>query len=197
VGWRTADVVGSSLGGQIALELARRGRARTVLAISPAGMWTRRESMWEKALLKLVRALSHAPSPDLALRLVPVRVAVAGTMLGRPWRADPARLAEDTRLLRDAPAYEATIRELHRRHPEGLEEVRCPVLVAWGTRDRLTLPRQAKRWVAAIPGAELRWLPRLGHLPMLEEPELIADMIHDFARRSAAPNRSEGPPSGG
>jgi pimeloyl-ACP methyl ester carboxylesterase len=189
VGWQAPHVAGNSLGGQIALELGRRGRARTVVAISPAGMWTRRENLWGQAVLEATRALSYVPRPDLALRLLPVRVAVAGVLLGRPWRASPDQLAEDARLLRRSTAYRQTRREVHRRRPEGLEDIRCPVLIAWGTRDRLTLPRQAQRWVAAIPGAELRWLKALGHLPMLEEPELVARMIRDFATKRPTSDR--------
>jgi pimeloyl-ACP methyl ester carboxylesterase len=185
LGWETAHVAGNSLGGQIALELARRGRARTVVAISPAGMWSRAENLWGRAVLRIVRTLSHAPRPDLALRFLPARLAVAGTMLGHPRRADPDELAETTLLLRRSPAFHATRHEIHSRRPEGLEEVRCPVLIAWGTRDRLTLPRQAQRWVDAVPGAELRWLPGLGHLAMLDDPEAVARTISDFVRRPA------------
>src|SRR5829696_383391 len=188
LGWEAPYVAGNSLGGQIALELARRGRARTVVAVSPAGMWTPRESLWGRSVLRLMRTLSFAPRPDLALRLAPVRLVVAGGVLGRPWRADPGELAEATLFVRKSSAFGATSREVHRRHPEGLGEIRAPVLVVWGTRDRLTLPRQATRWVAAIPGAELRWLPGLGHLPMLEDPELVAHTIRDFiARAGGAP----------
>ena len=190
LGWDAPHVAGNSLGGQIALELARRGRARTVVAVSPAGMWTPRESLWGRSVLRLMRTLSFAPRPDLALRLAPVRLVVAGGVLGRPWRADPGELAEATLFVRKSSAFGATSREVHRRHPEGLGEIRAPVLVVWGTRDRLTLPRQATRWVDAIPGAELRWLPGLGHLPMLEDPELVAHTIRDFiagAGRTPAP----------
>jgi pimeloyl-ACP methyl ester carboxylesterase len=38
-GWDTAHLVGSSLGGWTAMELARRGRGRSVVAFSPAGGW--------------------------------------------------------------------------------------------------------------------------------------------------------------
>ena len=41
LGWDTAHIVGNSLGGWVAFELERRGRARTVTGIAPAGGWTR------------------------------------------------------------------------------------------------------------------------------------------------------------
>jgi pimeloyl-ACP methyl ester carboxylesterase len=192
LGWEAPHVAGNSLGGQLALELGRRGRARTAVAISPAGLWRGWENVWGRTALRATRALSFAPRPEFALRLAPVRVVTAGVMLGRPWRADPDELAEHVRRLRQATAFDTTRREIHRRRPEGLEEVRCPVLIVWGTRDRLTLPRQAERWVAAVPGAELRWLRDLGHLPMLEDPELVARIIADFLQRAA--ERAESTP---
>ena len=38
-GFETAHIVGNSLGGYVALQLAARGRARTVVALAPAGGW--------------------------------------------------------------------------------------------------------------------------------------------------------------
>ena len=188
LGWEAPHAVGNSLGGQLALELARRGRARTVVAISPAGLWSGLENLWGRAVLRLTRLASFAPRPELALHILPVRALAAAPMLGKPWRADPDVLAEAARRVRDSTAFDATRHEIHRRPPVGLGEIRVPVLIAWGTRDRLTLPRQAQRWVDAIPGAELRWLPGLGHLPTLEDPVLVARTIREFVDR-AAPGR--------
>ena len=39
LGWPTAHIVGNSLGGWVAFEMMRRGRARTLTAIAPAGGW--------------------------------------------------------------------------------------------------------------------------------------------------------------
>ena len=50
LGWETAHIVGNSLGGWVAFELERRGRARTVTGIAPAGGWTR----WTPAKFEVV-----------------------------------------------------------------------------------------------------------------------------------------------
>ncbi len=46
LGWADAHVAGNSLGGWVALELAKAGRTRSVCALSPAGWWNRRERAW-------------------------------------------------------------------------------------------------------------------------------------------------------
>ena len=185
-GWDRPHVAGSSLGGWIALELARRGRVASVVAISPAGMWTRRESLYAQALLKLTRLLASAPAPERALGLWPVRVASGAIVFGRPARGKPAELAEMARLLVGSEAFDRARELAHATQPKGLNEISVPTLIAWGTRDRLLLPRQARRFVREIPGAELRWLDGLGHLAMQDDPELVARTIAEWIRQSPA-----------
>ena len=50
LGWETAHIVGNSLGGWVAFELERRGRARSVTGIAPAGGWTR----WSLAKFEVI-----------------------------------------------------------------------------------------------------------------------------------------------
>ena len=68
----------------------------------------------------------------------------------------------------------------------GLNAIRCPVLVLWGTRDVVLLPRQGRRFERLIPGAELRYLKGLGHVPMSDDPELLAGQIRQWRERHAA-----------
>ncbi|RST15918.1 alpha/beta fold hydrolase [Streptomyces sp. WAC05374] len=56
-----------------------------------------------------------------------------------------------------------------------------PVTVAWGTRDRLLPPWQAARVKAVIPGARLVPLPRCGHVPMADDPGLVARVLREAA----------------
>jgi pimeloyl-ACP methyl ester carboxylesterase len=55
------------------------------------------------------------------------------------------------------------------------------VLVLWGTKDVILLPRQGRRFERLIPNCELRYLKGLGHVPMSDDPELLASAIRDFA----------------
>ena len=64
-GFDRAHIAGNSLGGWVALELARRGRARTVTAISPAGLQHAREKEWGAGILRGMRWLArNAPAPE-------------------------------------------------------------------------------------------------------------------------------------
>src|SRR5215216_4243972 len=89
-GFETAHITGNSLGGWITLELARRGRARTAIALSPAGLAVGREGDWGRGVLLGLRWVArNAPAPEALLRNPVGRTLFAGPTLGKPWRADP------------------------------------------------------------------------------------------------------------
>jgi pimeloyl-ACP methyl ester carboxylesterase len=193
-GFPTAHIAGNSLGGWISLELARRGRARTVTAISPAGLPLPREMAWGRALLLGMRwAARTAPAPEALLRNPIGRTLFAGPALGKPWRADPADIAEQAELFGNAPAMLATFEALEGSQPRGLTTLDVPVLLLWGTKDLILLPRQGRRFERLIPGAELRYLKGLGHTPMSDDPELLAEAIERFALRSSPAPRAAAP----
>ncbi|MGH3322118.1 MAG: alpha/beta fold hydrolase [Streptosporangiaceae bacterium] len=54
---------------------------------------------------------------------------------------------------------------------------KAPVTVAWGTRDLLLVPRQARRARALLPHANHVWLPGCGHVPMSDDPARTADLL--------------------
>jgi pimeloyl-ACP methyl ester carboxylesterase len=61
---------------------------------------------------------------------------------------------------------------------------RLPGAHRLGSRDLLLPRRQAARFVRALPHAELRLLPGVGHLPMADAPQLIASAILDFIAKT-------------
>jgi pimeloyl-ACP methyl ester carboxylesterase len=184
-GFETAHLSGNSLGGWVALELARRGRARTCVPISPAGLAHRREGDLGVGILRGIRWLArNAPPNDVALQNPIGRTLLAGPTLGRPWRAEPDDLIEQRELFATAPGFDATLPHTLERQPAGLTEIRCPVLILWGTRDVILIPRQGRRFDRLIPDCELRYLKGLGHVPMSDDPELLANAITDFAKRA-------------
>jgi pimeloyl-ACP methyl ester carboxylesterase len=190
-GFETAHVAGNSLGGWIALVLGRRGRARSITAISPAGLQHARERAWGRNVLLGMRGLArHAPAPRPLLGSPLGRTLLAGPVFGKPWRADPDELFEQTQLFGSAPGFLSTLPETFESQPLGLNAIRCPVLVLWGTRDLVLLPRQGRRFERLIPGAELRYLKGLGHTPMSDDPEQLASAIEELADRAT----SSGPP---
>jgi pimeloyl-ACP methyl ester carboxylesterase len=74
-----------------------------------------------------------------------------------------------------------------------LNEIACPVLLLWGTKDVILFPRQGRRFERLIPDAELRYLKGLGHVPMSDDPELLSEAIASFAARRAVTPRPAPP----
>jgi pimeloyl-ACP methyl ester carboxylesterase len=184
-GFETPHLAGNSLGGWVSLELARRRRAATVTALSPAGLATRREGDWAAGVLRAERWLArNAPAPKALLRNPVGRSVLAGVNFARPWKIDPDDLVEQTRLLANAPGFEPTLGKTLGVQVRGLDALRCPVLVLWGTLDVILLPRQGRRFERLIPNAELRYLKGLGHVPMSDDPDLLAKAIAAFAARA-------------
>lgn len=185
-GFDTAHIAGNSLGGWVAFELARRGRARTVTAISPAGLAHAREKDWGAALLRAMRWLARntPPPPEAAVRNPVTRSLLAGPSVARPWRYDPDLLSEAREAFAHNQGFEATLAHTLGAQPRGLTTLDVPVLVLWGTLDVILLPRQGRRFERLIPGAELRYIRGAGHVPMTDVPELLAEAIAEFAKRS-------------
>jgi pimeloyl-ACP methyl ester carboxylesterase len=188
-GFDRAVLCGNSLGGWIALELARRNRAISAIAISPAGLQHKREKGWGRNILRAMRwAARNLPAPTPLLRTAVGRTLFAGPVVARPWRVDPDDLAEVLHLFANAPGFRATLPHTFEKQCRGLDAIDVPVLLLWGTLDLLLLPRQARRFERLLPDCELRYLRGLGHIPMSDDPELLAGEIRKSrARRAAAP----------
>lgn len=186
-GFDTAHIAGNSLGGWIALELAGRGRARSVVALSPAGGWEQ-GSAQERRLKGLFRRnhaiaqrmLPHAPRLLSRPRL---RRALLSGAVARADRLDPTQALAMVEGSVECPIYFDLMAAIERDGPPAdFARVTCPVLLAWGTKDRL-LPaaRYSQRMRNLLPAAHWMDLPGLGHMPMGDDPELIASVIAGFA----------------
>jgi pimeloyl-ACP methyl ester carboxylesterase len=189
-GFDQAVLCGNSLGGWIALELARRGRASSVVAISPAGLQHAREKTWGRSVLLAMRwAARNFPARDALLdsRIGPILF--AGPVVARPWRLDRDHFPEVLRLFAEAPGFHATLPHTFGEQPKGLNEIDVPVRILWGKLDLLLLPRQGRRFERVIPNAELLYLDGLGHTPMSDDPELLAELVATTTRapRAEAP----------
>jgi pimeloyl-ACP methyl ester carboxylesterase len=189
-GFDSAHLAGNSLGGWISLELARRGRARTVTAISPAGLQHAREKQWGAGILRGMRWLAeHLDAPEALRRNPLTRSLLAGPSMARPWRCDPDLFIEAIDLYASCPGLYPTLPHTFHGQPRGLTTLDVPVLILWGTLDLILLPRQGRRFERLIPGAELRYIRAAGHVPMTDVPELLADSITEFAlERRAQPD---------
>ncbi len=99
-GFDRAHIAGNSLGGWIALELARRGRAETVTAISPGGLQhgTGARLGRRPSCAGMRWVARNAPPPAFLVQSPVGRVLAAGPSYARAWKKDPELLAEETEL---------------------------------------------------------------------------------------------------
>ena len=174
-----ADLVGSSMGARMVLELARQGVGRTVVALDPGGFWSPAEKAVFATSVKASFALVKALRPALpALAGSPVgRTALLPQFTPRPW-AVPAHVAlADLRSIADTPALDETLQALVDRGPQLGGPTPGTVVLGWGRRDRVTLPRQAARAQAAFPQATLHWFDRCGHFPMWDRPAETVEVV--------------------
>jgi pimeloyl-ACP methyl ester carboxylesterase len=181
-------LVGNSLGGWIALELVRRGCASCAVAIAPSGLETPPERAYVIALNELMRTRARMSAPFAhQLTVSPTaRTVLFGGLRSRPWRLPPGAGERDLREFGCSPGFQSALRaSVGTRFPVGLNEIRAPVRIAYGTLDFMLGALTAPRFAAAIPGAELIPLPGLGHVPMLDDPELVAHTILEFTSRTA------------
>jgi pimeloyl-ACP methyl ester carboxylesterase len=184
-------VAGNSMGGGIALELARRGSVASATALSPIGFWNSPESTYSRASLKLTRFLSlHAAG--LLKRGVSSafgRQLLLGQMYGHPAKLDAEAARLDVDKLAGASGFEATLPALGAyQFTRGEELDGVPVTIGWGTRDRLLLYRtQSARAKAALPHARHLPLAGCGHLPMWDDPDAVAALLRAATATSPVP----------
>lgn len=181
-------VAGNSLGGAIALELAAAGLVRSAVAIAPAGFATGRQVRWAVGVLTAHRLGARLPDPVLraVCRSRALRTLGYGMLVARPGRLSPQAALRDALALRGAAAFAAVARAARGYACTAVPAV--PVTVAWGTRDRILSYRQAAVARRRLPGARHVALPGCGHVPMSDDPELVAAVILS-ATRAAAPDR--------
>jgi len=193
LGVRTAHLAGNSLGGALALELAKRGRARSVVAISPGGGWEEGDTREVERIIRLFKRTQ---------RTARATVKHHERLLARPgfrrigMRDIMARghlvPAEEAVLLTRSSIRCAVVEDVFRTMRDGtgrvvdLDQVKVPTLIAWGDKDRLLpLDRHSERFRREIPGVRFEVMHGLGHTPMWDDPGQIAKLIGDFAAGAA------------
>jgi pimeloyl-ACP methyl ester carboxylesterase len=186
-GFATAHLVGNSLGGYLALQLATRGRARSVVALSPAGGWAPGNPRFGDALRHfiLIRELLEEAAPRAdEIVSTPEGMRRATEVSVTHFEHIPPELIAHS--MRAAAACDATVPYVefarHRGWRLDTERIACPVLVAWGTADNLLdWPAAAARYRDEwLPDAEWVTLDGVGHCPQLDAPGQTADLVLAF-----------------
>jgi pimeloyl-ACP methyl ester carboxylesterase len=180
-------VAGISMGGWIALELAKRGSVRAAVPLSPAGFWEGREGPYGRASLRATYALCRAVSgfADTLTATAAARAALFSQVVARPTRVPASEAAASLRAVA-ASDFERTLRAFAYGRFSGGSAVAVPVTIGWGLRDRLLLPRQRLRALREVRGARGVDLPGCGHVATYDDPELVARVVLEGAAAGSA-----------
>lgn len=194
IGVGAAHFVGNSMGGGLALEMAKRGRARTVVALAPAGGWSegdgeaKRLARFFARQLRFTR-LSKGRIDKIMERPTTRRIAMRDVMRHGELVAPPDAIELALSSLRCSVSDHA-IQALKRDKGlalRDLDRIECPVLLASPQFDRiLPMERHAPRLRREIPGVEARMLPGCGHVPMWDDTRLVIQTISGFVDRHLA-----------
>ncbi|HEV2654110.1 MAG TPA: alpha/beta hydrolase [Ktedonobacteraceae bacterium] len=173
---RDVMVIGSSLGGWIAAEMAVRDRMRlsSLVLVDAAGIQVEGHPIADVFPLtpdELFALSFHDPAAFRIdpITLSPEQVALTATNFQALKVYDQGRGMGDPKLRRR------------------LGRVRIPALVVWGDSDGVVDPDYGRAYAQALPNARFELIPEAGHLPQIEQPERLLNLVWEFAGSIAAP----------
>ncbi|MGV0794757.1 alpha/beta fold hydrolase [Mycolicibacterium sp. XJ1819] len=177
-------VAGNSLGGAVALEFGRAGMARSVTALSPAGFFSgladRPQTIGVLGAIRL-RALAPVSWQNRLARSPGGRRFLTAGIYAHPEALSAEQVLADVVHLHDCRGFERTMMRNSFYSFRGALPV--PTTIAWGDKDRILPPSQARRAQRVVPGASVTMLPGCGHVPMSDDPEAVAALIRKTADR--------------
>jgi pimeloyl-ACP methyl ester carboxylesterase len=178
LGLRGVPVVGTSLGGWIAAELAALWpeRVARLVLVDAVGLWIAEHPIGElfgtepPALAKMIFHDQQHPVAQLMASMTPDAIAHV-----------PEEFAYAQLAAFEAAAKVAWNPYLHDPKLEGrLRRVTAPTLVVWGRQDGLVPLAYGERWRDRIRGARLEVIDRCGHLPPIERADAFAAAVLGF-----------------
>jgi pimeloyl-ACP methyl ester carboxylesterase len=184
---QNVHIAGNSLGGWIGIELARRGRARSLVLFSPPGAWRSQRSIKLRATgvrlsLGALARYSHR-AEAIAKRRV-LRWALLAGQVAHPHHVPRESLMTYIHASGQSPIVEPLLRVLHLNPVDPLPADRdYPVRLVWADRD-LVLPFKhfGTPMLEKLPGAEFIRLKGVGHVPMSDDPARVAELILEVTR---------------
>lgn len=190
LGVSSAAVVGNSMGGFTAAELAINfpERVERLVLVSPAGLSTYHDPRGTRALPRLRRAerviaactgwvASHS---ETVARRPALRNATLGMVAAHPSRLPAALAAEQLRGSGKPGFIQGLQANLEYDFRHRLPEIACPTLIVWGDHDRVITPRDAERFAELIPGSRKVVFEDTGHVAMLERPAEFNALLAEF-----------------
>jgi len=176
-GLERPHVAGNSLGGVVALELARRGVVASATALSPAGFGTWLEGRFAVLSLRASYAIAarlRRSAPEL-LRRPRVRRLLYGQLFAHAERLTPGEAYGHMCVMLDGAGFAPVLEAMDGYRFRG--PLRSPATIAWGTRDALLLPTEAFHARRELPEARHLWLRGCGHVPMSDDPAQVARVL--------------------
>ena len=165
-------LAGNSLGGWVAIECARLGRARSVTGLCSAGFW--REPLGPRRNIAHASARLLSPLAPLILRSERGRRLVLSGQIHHPERVTRAEAVGLVRAYAGSTGYEDANRQMRGGTIGDISDVKVPLTLAWAEFDT-SVRRTPIR--AFPPSVRQLVLPGCGHLPTWDDPELIAEVI--------------------
>lgn len=183
-GLSDADLVGSSMGARMVVELGRRGHRGSMVALDPGGFWNDRQVKVFGATITASLALMKNVQP-----LVPflagnpvTRTAALAQFSAAPWKLPSGLVERELKgfSLETSPSLDGARKALiHGPKQLGAPKgsLRGSLLIGWGRQDKVTTPSQAKVALERFPDATLHWFDKCGHFPHWDQPAETARVI--------------------
>lgn len=192
-GLRGIDVVGSSMGARLVLELARRGGVvGSVVSLNPGGFWRgwERHAFYSSIWLSIRAVRLLQPLMPAIARSKVARTMLLAQFSRRPWALDPEVVLEEMRSYAHAPAFDELLYQLaYGEEQKGavLGSIQAPLVIGWGRNDRVCFASQATRALTMFADARLHWFERCGHFPHWDAPQETVRLILDNTARQITP----------
>lgn len=183
-GLSDADLVGSSMGARMVVELARRGHRGSMVALDPGGFWNDRQVKVFGATITASLALMKRAQP-----LVPflagnpiTRTAALAQFSAAPWKLPSGLVERELKgfSAKTSPSLDAARTALiHGPKQQGApkDSLQGSLLIGWGRQDKVTTPSQAEVAMQRFPDATLHWFDKCGHFPHWDQPTETARVI--------------------
>jgi pimeloyl-ACP methyl ester carboxylesterase len=177
------DAAGSSMGGRLVLELARRGEVigKTV-ALNPGGFWSKSErhffyatglvSIWIiRRLQWMLPLLTGNPF---------TRSLLLAQFSAKPWKISSRFALTELRSYATTPVYNELLHNLaygEEQMGTARGSITQPLMIGWGSKDRICFPSEAKKALHLFPDVHLYWFKKCGHFPHWDKPAETAGLI--------------------